>query len=178
MSKRILILCEDRQTERFVEKLCNRFGVHIASVVSAPLGKGSAENWVVRKYPDLVRKHRSKKHQKNLALLVVIDGDARGVQARKQQLADVLTARGLEARGEQEQALFIPTWSLETWLVRLAAGVEVSEDRTYKHDPAFEGLWANERRTRGQAIEAWHREGFELPSLADAYIEAKRVDLV
>jgi hypothetical protein len=81
----------------------------------SPQGKGAASAWVLANYATQVRKRRSKSFQANLGLLVVIDGDNVGLEARLEQLEDELAAASVKPRETNEPiAVFVPTWSIET----------------------------------------------------------------
>ncbi|MFH0899190.1 MAG: hypothetical protein V2A73_01035 [Pseudomonadota bacterium] len=179
---RLAILCEDHRTERFACRLCNRYGVGVASVTVAPEGKGSASDWVKHHYPDMVRKRRSKNYQKNLGLLVLIDGDEHRCHARHRELANELAGANIEPRSKTDSiAEFVPTWSIETWLARLC-GHPVAENSKLKYDSTLRSLWdegAAEAATVRRSIEAWgQQDDNPPPSLADAYQEAIRVGLI
>jgi hypothetical protein len=108
--RRVWILCEDRRTERFLRGLCKRYGIHVADVEPAPSGRGAAEAWVRRHYATYVRKRRSKNFQASLGLLVAIDGDKVGVEARLRELDTELRLADIERRGDTEPvAIFVPT---------------------------------------------------------------------
>lgn len=147
----------------------------------SPRGKGAASAWVLRNYAALVRKRRSKNFQANLGLLVVIDGDNVGVTARLEELDEQLDIAGLERRRPVESiAVFIPTWSVETWLAHLGGAEGVDESRALKDESRLRALWgdgAAEAVTIKAAVAAWHGSMPPLPSLVAAYTEAPRVGL-
>lgn len=63
------------------------------------------------------------------ALIAMLDGDRLGPARRKAQLDGAYRDRGLEPRSKAERAaVFVPTWSIETWLAYLD-GVTVDESR-------------------------------------------------
>jgi len=77
-----------------------------------------------------------------LGLIVAIDGDNKGVGARKIELAAELASAGVPPREDDEAiALFVPTWSIETWLALLSSGAAVAETEPLKDHPAFRHLW-------------------------------------
>ncbi|MBL8919052.1 MAG: hypothetical protein JNJ54_09355 [Myxococcaceae bacterium] len=118
---RVRLLCEDRRAERFFRRLCEQAGVRVVGVEVAPDGQGSAADWVLSRYPALVRQRRAKAFQANLGLLVHIDGDAVGVTQRKTELDARLAAHSMEARQAAEPvAVCVPTWCIETWVLHLA----------------------------------------------------------
>lgn len=177
--RRIRLVCEDRLTERFLSKVCQRQKLGVLHVDIAPAGKGAASAWVRRKYPEFVKLHRSKNYQKNLCLLVAIDGDNQGVSVRKLELAQELVHAGVEARNPAELiAVFVPTWSIETWLASLVDGSAYDEGRPLKEDNAVRHLWqedASKARTLSMAADNWRAGPPLLPSLVDAYTEGFRI---
>ncbi len=181
-SWRLILLCEDRRTERFLRRLCERYNAKVQDVVVAPAGKQDASEWVKRQYPDLAAKWRSKNYQKTLGLLVAIDGDNHGVAARHSELDAELERREMRRRTAQESiALFVPTWSIETWLALLCGKTGLVEDKSVKDDEDFSylrKLWkdgSEEAATLKQAALAWRGDIATLPSLEAAYSESKRV---
>jgi len=169
---RIEILCEDRRAERFLRRLCDRFRIRVLRVDVAPSGKGSAADWVLRRYPEVLKQLRSKNFQTRLGLVVHLDGDHVGLAPRKQQLK-------ADARGDDEPvALMVPCWSIETWLAALC-GREVSEMEPLKENSSFSDLWADgrtETATIQKAVEAWPSPK-PLPSLSEAQREAVRIGI-
>lgn len=177
--RRVRIVCEDRLTERFLRKVCQRQGLGVLHVEVAPSGKGAASVWVRRKYPEFVKLHRSKNYQKNLCLLVAIDGDNKGVAVRKLELAQELSLAGVAAREPGEPiGVFVPTWSIETWLASLVDNRAYGEDRPLKEDNAVRHLWQDDEskaQTVSVAANHWRAGPPLLPSLADAYTEGLRI---
>jgi hypothetical protein len=127
-----------------------------------------------------MRLHRSKNYQKNLALIVHIDGDDRGVTARKTELDSRLTESSLPARAPHERvALLVPTWCIETWMLHLAGIAQPPEDAKLKRDPdpqyrqAMRTLEEDGTAAIRAAVAAWPSTAVE--SLADGNIELGRV---
>lgn len=179
--RRVRILCEDRRTERFIRRLCQRFHVRVEGILIAPSGKGAASAWIRSNYAAHVRKRRSKSFQANLGLLVVVDGDNLGGTARLRELAEQLETAQIEPRGPTESiAVFVPTWSVETWLAHLSGVAGVDESTAWKEHARTRALWgdgATEANTVKIAVAAWNGADPALPSLQDAYTEAPRVGL-
>lgn len=179
--RRVRLLCEDRRTERFLRGLCKRVDVRVLDSDVAPEGRGDASLWVRKQYASRVEKLRARRHQRNLGLLVAIDGDNKGVAVRKAELAAELAAISAPPRGEEEAiAILVPTWSIETWLALLCGREGVGETESLKEHPDFRDLWQDgtaEAKTRSTAVQAWRGEIAPLPSLADGYLEAERVGL-
>lgn len=180
-SLRGLILVEDKRQERFLRTLLRTLGFELRNFKFdvAPSGKGAAEAWVRKRYPDEVRVLRSKNFQQSLCLVAMRDGDAGGVAARKAELADELTARGYPKRGVAERiSTPVPTWSIETWILWLLGQAQVTEAEPCK--AAFPPSGMGERRAIEAAVEAWPLDPTEaslLPSLADGQGEFAKLSL-
>jgi hypothetical protein len=182
---RAVVLCEDQRHRAFALRLLERLGVTPISVVVAPKGAGSAEQWVREQYPKEAKAHRSRAGaQPNLILVVMTDGDRFGVAARKASLDDRLGKDEQPRRGPTERiACLIPTWSIETWLAWLCQAENelagFSEATSFKNDGTFERLWAKKAISARLAIEGWaqlrHDEAARIPSLEDARTELRRV---
>jgi hypothetical protein len=176
---RIRLLCEDPRTDRFLRKLCKGFNVWVLESEIAPDGRGDASVWVRRRYASSVARLRSRRHQRNLGLIIAIDGDNKGVSERKAELAAELAAMRVPPSADDEPiAIFVPTWSVETWLALLCGAENVTETEPLKNHRDFKNLWEDgttEAKTISSAVEAWKGDITPLPSLADGYAEATRV---
>jgi len=177
---RAIVLCEDRAQEHFVRKLCEELGHRPVRVVVAPQGRGSAEQWVRKHYPDEIKKLRG--HGDELVGLVAMtDGDRFGVTERKQDLGAALTETGLEARKDDERiAICVPTWSIETWFAWLCGLERVDEATKYKHDAGFKAAQRRRDVSPRRAAEAWLKgpregEAQHVASLDDGRREMQRL---
>lgn len=166
---RIVLLCEDGRQESLVRPICEaRFGSRVR------VQKEGASDKVIRRYPIEVKALRSKGAER-VGLVVVIDGDNRGVKRRKEDLADALAAAKLAPVASEERiAVCVPTWSIETWLVALSSAADVDESKSFKRD------WEKRRDTKRLArvaVGAWrdHRVSVMLPSFLDASDELARL---
>lgn len=184
MTDRVRILCEDRLTERFLRRLCDRFRLRTikGGITVAPQGKGSAAGFVEARYAGAVKLLRSCRYQRNLGLLVAIDGDSRGCSARKAALEGRLADAGLDGRrGGEPVVLLVPTWSIETWIAHLCGRSGVVESRPLKRDGEYRELWDTDRAKTAsvaRAVTAWGSpETAGLPSLTDAESEGRRAGL-
>lgn len=175
-SWRLYVLCEDRWQERFVRQLLERYDIACLQVEIAPAGKGAGSAWVRKTYPGLAKRLRSKNFQKSLGLLVVIDGDNLGFHKRKRELDEERRSQGLAVRSSTEPvAIFVPTWSIETWLAELCGRGPVAESEPVKDDPGLRELWdRREAETLRAAADAWRSSATSVLSLNDAYQEASR----
>jgi hypothetical protein len=153
----LVVLCEDALQERFFRRLCGelRFLRQVRFVL-APPGAGSAEQWVRSRYPLEMRAYRRQANHLTNGLLVSVDGDRLGVDARKSQLDSALAEDGQDVRRPDDRvAIFVPTWSIETWLLWLCGIEPIDEHTPYKRDPSYQRR--KEAREVGpvQAAEAW-----------------------
>lgn len=135
-----VVLCEDQLTEQFVRKLLSALGFDTRRRIRfarAPAGDGSGEAWVRQQYPREVRELRSKRHQRDLCLLAIRDGDRFGINARKRELDEQLVSTELAPRGATERiATPVPTWSIESWILALLGDIESDEQRPAKAELA------------------------------------------
>lgn len=168
-SVRFEVWCEDREQESFARELLCEMGVgrrqfkfHVA-----PSGAGAASAWVLAQAEDIALRARVSRNQGSLKFVVIVDGDN---QPGNRRLA-------IEALGQEDRrrmACWVPTWSIETWVLWLT-GEDVDETRSHK--PLLRKPDFYEKLTR--AIEAWSvpRSGEEerVPSLAAARRELSRV---
>lgn len=135
---RVVILCEDDQHEKFVRaflreyldwsKRRERRFVEVKNVSRSVLG--SAEKAVRQRYPDELQLYRiGCKKQSDLRLIVMIDGDREGVEARLHALNESCNSKNVSLRKNSEKiAVLAPTWNIETWLACLK-GESVDERR-------------------------------------------------
>ncbi len=81
----MVVLCEDQQqqvfAQRFLREMDSKWQVR---PVPAPPGKGSAEQFVREQFVKELSEHRSRRV--STTLVVMIDGDHRGLARRKAEL--------------------------------------------------------------------------------------------
>lgn len=180
----MVLLCEDRRSESFLEHLCRQHGVKIVHVHIAPQGEGAASAWVIKQFADRVRQLRAKKNQRNLGLLVHVDGDDVGVVHRLGSLSRQLEEEGLERVADQEPiGVIVPTWSIETWTLHLVGRGQPPENVRLKGGPRTQ--WAsdvdwldqNQRHAFVVAARAWGTLAPAPPSLEAARLEAGKVGI-
>jgi hypothetical protein len=176
-----VVLCEDKLTEQFARKLLSSLGFDTRRRIrfaTAPAGSGSGEAWVRLRYPHEVRELRSKRHQRDLCLLAIRDGDRFGTDARKRELDEQLVSTELAPRQDRERiATPVPTWSIETWLLAL-----LGADGLHEGEPVKAELVRRHGERLGEAIAAAVRAWTEglaaasaLPSLRDGVTELARL---
>jgi hypothetical protein len=174
----MVVWCEDRQHEQFArEFLTRRLGIARRDIEfqTAPKGQGAAAQWVVKQYPQVVLRARAARNQARRGFLVIVDGNSVGLTARLRSLCGEPDLRGQSDR----IAIWVPTWSVETWVLwlcrRQIEGGDVSETQSYKTDidPDEYGALAV------QAVGGWDpprpEEAKALPALATARRETARL---
>ena len=133
MSRRaqLVLLCEDQQHEAFLRRFFKKTGWNPRKfrVVSSPPGEGSAEQFVRKNFPEELRAYRRHRDRVGSRLVVMLDGDAGGVDARVTALDEACRNAGVETRRQEDNvAILVPTWCIDTWLAYLH-GEDVDETR-------------------------------------------------
>ncbi len=126
----VVILCEDKQHATFARRFLKKMGWDKPPrVVPWPQGQGSGEQHVRECFPVELKSYRSNRGAVGQALVVMLDGDDRGVRARRAELEAACEASGVAAPAAGERvALFVPTWNIETWFAYLD-GQDVDEGK-------------------------------------------------
>ena len=134
MSKRraqVIVLCEDSQQAAFVRRYLKSDGLPNRKIRILPLpgGQGSAESYVRESFPIELDAYRKKRSSVAQHLIVVIDGDKHGVEKRMTDFDRACSEQGVQVRQPEDQvAIFVPTWNIESWLAYLD-GHDVNESR-------------------------------------------------
>jgi hypothetical protein len=172
---RLILLCEDAAHESFA---LSSFPTRFQRFIRIEKTGGNAK--VIARYPRELRELRSKRHQQNLGLLVIIDGDDRTYEARKQELEERLAIADLPERAPQDPvAIVVPSRNIETWIAGFLKGFEaVDELHDYKGDATCREKDA--ARRAGEFFGEWLRDESRpapenLPALADARTEFRRL---
>lgn len=129
-SVRIVVLCEDRQHESFVRRFLREVGWNTRSlrIERPPAGRGSAERYVHERFPVELQAVRSKGGERAY-LIVMVDGDSRGVKGRRESLGEACSRQQTEPPRDADHVLVcVPTWNIETWFAYLG-GETVDEAR-------------------------------------------------
>jgi hypothetical protein len=167
---RVVLLCEDRDQERFFRRYCENKQLDGSPRVKiAPNGSGSAEQWVRENFAKELKALRSYGKER-VGLIVVVDGDTVGVNARKKQLDEAAKNGGVNTRTKTERvAICVPTRNIETWVYALCRDGDVTETADYSKIVTKEekdkaaSLWVSTDDARG------------LPSYRDTREELKRI---
>ena len=128
---RIILLCEDSQTDAFVRRFLRRrnFGSRDIHTRPLPSGTQSGEQWVRERYPKELRAIRDKQ---DAYLIVVTDADTRSTAARRAQLDAACDEKRVPRRDAGDPVLVIvPRRNIETWLKYLG-GTAVDENTPYR----------------------------------------------
>lgn len=144
----IVILGEDQAQRNFAVNFLLERGFNRRKITATPRQKGGGEASVKNAYPGEVSFHRSRRHQKNRALIVLIDADDSTVEDRHQQLRSKLTESGLKPRAAGERVIIlVPRRNIETWVVFLKDGIPVDESKDYKS-----GVDSRDVRSAGKVL--------------------------
>ena len=99
-------------------------------VRSAGPGEGSAEQYVRNRFPVELAEHR--RSSVSRVLMVMLDGDQRGLKGRVAELDGACRKANTNVRGPNERVLvFVPTWRIETWLAYLDGQTVDERKRDY-----------------------------------------------
>jgi hypothetical protein len=131
MSKpaQVIILCEDKLHKVVGERFFKlRYGLtnHQIRSLVAPSGKGAAEQWVRKNYPNELKANRVR--GRGTALIVIIDADKNTVAKRQSDLDNACNAADIPCRTPNDRVVHvIPKRAINTWLAWLD-GIEVIEN--------------------------------------------------
>jgi hypothetical protein len=129
----VVVLCEDDQHFHFARKYLKLRGVERFIKKTAIPGRGSGAQFVIERYANELQAYRSCAGYLNIALVVFLDEDRQGSQARLRSLENVLQQAGMECRKENEKvAIFIPARNIQTWFHYLVEQTDVDETTDYK----------------------------------------------
>ncbi len=171
---RCQLLCEDPAQESLFRPILERLFDRRRVYVEPRRPKNGGFTFVLAELPRLAKYVRQRPSEA-VALLVVIDGDAKGFQERLKEIRERL---GGEA--DDRIAICIPTRNIETWKLWLSGIRNLDEIQGYKD------RWRNQVepiRPR-QLVDAWfaelsetqrQEEASRLPALAQGRTEIARL---
>ena len=111
---------------------------HAVRIRESPFGRGSAERWVLERFPTETRAYRQRQMSVESALIVMIDADKHPVQYRLDQLAQVLKDSHEPPLASSDKiARLIPKRNVETWILCLNDEHNLDEAADYtqeRHD--------------------------------------------
>ena len=112
---RIVLLCEDSQTDSFVRRFLKRRSFRARDINTLPIPQvgGSGEQWVRTRYPRELRAIRGKR---GAYLVVVTDADMHSTQDRRNQLDGECTDKNVAVRTVDDPVIMaVPRRNVETW---------------------------------------------------------------
>ena len=128
-----IVVAEDDRHKMLAYRYLKKRGLSPRIEVS-PSGRGSAENWVRKRFAKEVSVYRRRHAQ--TALIVMIDADTGTVEDRLRQLAEALREAGeppIDTKTERI-ARMVPKRNVETWILCLN-GHAVNEEDDYTLRP-------------------------------------------
>ena len=133
----VIILCEDLDQEQFITQYLVERGLNKIRCFSNVKDNNNAT--VIKKYPALVKSYRQKKHKKNMALIIMIDGDDKTFHQRIRSLNKALDEREGELnkylrQPDEKIAIFVPTRNIETWFEYVNGNNNCNEQDDYKNN--------------------------------------------
>lgn len=127
---RIVLLCEDSQTNSFVRRFLKRRNISGRDITTCDLpdGRRSGEQWVRERYPAELQAIRGRQ---GAYLIVVTDADTGTSLERRARLDDECRQNNVRVRTDADPVIIaVPRRNIETWLAYLA-GMQVDETTTY-----------------------------------------------
>ena len=115
VSAKVVLLCEDLQTDVFVRRFLSRRNIKGRDIVTCPLpdGRQSGEQWVRTRFPEELKRIRRRQRAR---LVVVIDADAGSTGERHTQLEQQCRRDGVETRKPEDPVIVaVPRRNIETW---------------------------------------------------------------
>jgi len=160
----IVILCEDDQQENLARAYLKSRGRRPFRVVKSPDGSGSAEQFVIQRFPGELEARR--RDTVNRSLAVFLDADSAGVARRHSQLDQACDAQNVDRRTPDDRVgVFVPARNIETWL-RYLEGQQVTEQRDYSPPGPHRPIACREHIRR---LDQWCATG-NLPANAPAQL--------
>lgn len=129
----LVVLCEDLQHEVFIRRFLERRGWNTKRirVEKASPGRGSGEQFVRERFPKELGGYRSNRNHVSRGLIVMLDGDNAGRAGRLRSLDKSCWSSRVRPRSANDRvAVFVPTWSIETWFAWLD-GKQVNQKSAY-----------------------------------------------
>lgn len=157
---RVIVVLEDDHHRMLLYRYLIKRGLRSDEVriERSPLGEGSAENWVRKKFVTEVSYYR--RRQASTALIVVIDADTHTVKDRITQLDQALRDGGKETVQASERiARLVPKRNIETWILCLNKKA-VNEEADYK---TTRDDWSELIPPAAKMLVQWTRSKAKLP---------------
>jgi hypothetical protein len=168
---RVVVLLEDDHQRMLLYRYLKRCGLaHVTTILPSPSGKGSAEQWVRKRFIEEVIAYRVRQAKAKSALIVVIDADRHTVQDRLRRLDQALKDDGKPIVDQTEQvARLVPKRNIETWVLCLLNVQAVNEETDYKR---ARDDWNELMPSASEALFEWTRPNAELPNYCIASLRS------
>jgi len=133
---RFIVLVEDEHHEMLIRrylKIRYRLNEHQMRMKRCPLGRGAAEGWVRKQFPEEIKAYRRRQAKAQTGLIFMIDADAHTLRERLSQLEQALTESNQRRVDEHERvAQLVPKRNVETWILCLndESGLDENTDYT------------------------------------------------
>lgn len=123
---RMVLVCEDKQHHVFARRFLKKMNWNVSQlrIEVAPAGTGAADQFVKARYARELQELRQ-----GATLLIMLDGDAKGLRGRIRELEATRSEARIQPRGRDRVFVFVPTWNIETWLEYLG-GSSVDETKS------------------------------------------------
>lgn len=130
----------------------------------------NASQYVIENFLVEVRELFERRHQRNLVLIAILDGDEYGYEKRLRQLRESLDESDSRLEEILEKVVIqVPTWNIETWIGFLGKGVSVDETRDHKRSPRAD--WLPSEPKPGRPSREWNQL---VKNAADRFVELLR----
>lgn len=131
MSAKVVLLCEDAQTDSFVRRFLRHRNIRHRDVFAKPLPHGaqSGEQWVRTQFPKELKAIRARQ---GAWLVVVIDADTRTTTETLDWLNAECRTNGVTSRTPEDPVVVaVPKRNIETWFEFLKTGKRPDEEHRY-----------------------------------------------
>lgn len=164
-------LVEDKRHRQFIYRFLVLAGINRNKirVQVSPSGFGSGKQWVRKNYAQQVEVCRRRNTKTSTCLLTIMDADQLTVAKCIGDLDASLASAGQPKLNPENDpiARLIPKWSIETWILYLAATGEsrprISEDQIYKDSKTHE-QWSELVPRAAATHFEWSRQTAALPA--------------
>lgn len=165
---RSVLLCEDLQQERLLAPVIER------ALGRRPRIERGAQpggfTFVLRQLSQEIRFLRRASALEAKALVVVVDGDEKGMAARRRELEERVRAEGLD--WDDRIVTCVPCRNVETWILWLGGADVLDEQRDFSHDvknqPDGGAALARQGAAAWSRTETWGKSRAPLPALQAA----------
>jgi hypothetical protein len=170
----VIVLAEDQRQQQFIYRYLKIAGVRPDQIRShiSPSGRGSAEQWVRKYFPDQAKKCRARNTRADTSMFVMLDADTKTVQERLEVLDDALKNAGQSPidKNRDPIARLIPRRNVETWILVLSLEPTlppVEEESDYKPKKSAEE-WTSLVPAAAKKLLAWSRPSAAPANLIDS----------